>query len=233
MTLHYHGTPITPRRELLTLAGRCFCVSHAKPDDVKICHKIGQSVMLDNGAFSAWRAGKPVDWEKYYAWCDEWLAYKTTWAVIPDVIDGSEGENDLLEHTCPLPRQQAAPVWHLHESLQRLRRLCERYPRVCFGSSGQYAQIGTDAWHRRVAEAFDTICYNGTPRAAIHMLRGMSLAGGHYPFASLDSTDVARNHNRPGNTALSMSGGWDAIQCPAHWAGAAKQGALFMGEDHA
>lgn len=230
MTIHYHGTPITPRRELMTLAGRHFCVSHAKPDDVKVCHQIGQSVMLDNGAFSAWRAGKPVDWDKYYSWCDTWLAYKTTWAVIPDVIDGGEDENDLLERGCPLPRQQAAPVWHLHESIQRLRRLCDDYPRVCFGSSGQYATIGTIAWHQRVAEAFDAICCNGTPRAAIHMLRGMSLVGSAYPFASVDSTDVARNHNRPGNAALTMAAGWDAIQCPARWAGAPRQTALFCAE---
>jgi hypothetical protein len=32
-----------------------------------------------------------------------------------------------------------APVWHLHESLDRLRRLCDYTNRVCFGSSGAYA----------------------------------------------------------------------------------------------
>ena len=59
--LHFHGTPISPRAELLTLAGRCFCVSYAAPQDVEVCHDIGQSVMLDNGAFSFWRTGKPTD----------------------------------------------------------------------------------------------------------------------------------------------------------------------------
>lgn len=49
MTIHYHGTPITPRAVLDTLAGRHFCVSFAAPADVKHCHAIGQSVMLDNG----------------------------------------------------------------------------------------------------------------------------------------------------------------------------------------
>ena len=37
------------------LAGKNFCVSFAKPQDVKTCHAIGQSVMLDNGAFSVWK----------------------------------------------------------------------------------------------------------------------------------------------------------------------------------
>lgn len=227
MTVHYHGTPITPRSVLTTLAGRHFCVSFAAPNDVEVCHRIGQSVMLDNGAFSAWKRGHVPDWDKYYEWCELWLRYKTTWAVIPDVIDGTEGENDLLEHTCPLPRQQAAPVWHLHESLQRLRRLCDRYPRVCFGSSGEYAVVGTRKWHERVARAFDEITFNGVPVAAIHMLRGMSLSGSAYPFASVDSTDVARNHNRPQNIAADMAARWDAIQCPAVWAGSTYHARLF------
>ena len=33
--IHYHGTPITPQDVLLTLAGRCFCVSHAAPQNVR------------------------------------------------------------------------------------------------------------------------------------------------------------------------------------------------------
>ena len=63
--IHYHGTPISPIAELLTLSGRHFCVSHMRPDDVKRCHDIGQSVMLDNGAFSKWKSGKETDWDKY------------------------------------------------------------------------------------------------------------------------------------------------------------------------
>lgn len=62
MTLHYHGGPITPYSVLYTLAGKCFCVSHAKPDQVAVMHQIGQSVMLDNGAFSKHTKGKPTDW---------------------------------------------------------------------------------------------------------------------------------------------------------------------------
>lgn len=62
MTMHYHGTPITPMPALYQLAGKSFCVSFARPDQVKQCHDIGQSVMLDNGAFSLWRADKPTNW---------------------------------------------------------------------------------------------------------------------------------------------------------------------------
>jgi hypothetical protein len=89
MTLHYHGSPITPVAALYELAGRHFCVSHTRPDDVTRVHQIGQSVMLDNGAFSKWNSGKAVDWSGFYVWCDRWLDYPTTWAVIPDEIDSA------------------------------------------------------------------------------------------------------------------------------------------------
>jgi hypothetical protein len=53
--MHYHGTPITPRAKLLELAGCCFCVPYPEPRDLEVCHEIGQSVMLDNGAYSFWQ----------------------------------------------------------------------------------------------------------------------------------------------------------------------------------
>ena len=113
MTLHYHGTPITPLSALYELRGRNFCVSHARPDDVRRAHEIGQSVMLDNGAFSQWRKGTPTDWPAYYAWCERWLAYPATWAIPPDVIDAPAQMQDALLTEWPHGKRQAAPVWHL------------------------------------------------------------------------------------------------------------------------
>ena len=63
----------------------------------------------------------------------------------------------------------------------------------------------------------NALCEGGYVPAWLHMLRGMALAGSQYPFASLDSTDVARNHNRPQNAAANMAAKWDAQQCPARW----------------
>lgn len=98
MTMHYPGTPISPISALYELTGRCFCVPHSDPRDVRRCHAIGQSIMLDNGAFSLWRRGLLTNWSAYYEWAEEWLAYPTTWAVIPDHIDaGPQVQDDLLE----------------------------------------------------------------------------------------------------------------------------------------
>lgn len=217
--MHYHGTPITPRTVLYELAGRNFCVSFSDPRDTKVCHEIGQSVMLDNGAFAAWTQGKPMDWEAWADWVLPWLDYRTTWAVLPDSIDGDEDVNDhlLYAYRTTVGMGQGVPVWHLHESINRLCSLVGYYGRVCFGSSGQYATIGSEAWRRRVNEAFDAIADPSGRVPWVHMLRGMAMAGQEFPFASVDSTDIARNHNRPGNTARRMAERWDAMQCPARW----------------
>jgi hypothetical protein len=217
MTLHYHGTPITPRAKLLELPGRNFCVSYADPRDVEVCHEIGQSVMLDNGAFSFWKTGKATDWNGFYEWCEPWLDHHTTWAVIPDVIDGTAEDNDRLIELWPgRIFYKGAPVWHMHESIDRLLSLCDGWPRVCIGSSGQYAALGTSRWHRRMEEAFNALCPTGPPPVWLHMLRGMAMTRLDYPFASVDSTDLARNHNR-GVAITKMADQWDGRQCPARW----------------
>lgn len=201
---------------MLELAGKHFCVSFANPNDVLCCHQIGQSVMLDNGAFSLWSKNKAVDWRNYYDWAERWLEYPTTWAIIPDVIDGDESENDMLIARCPIVRHQAAPVWHLHEPIDRILRFLDLgYNRICFGSSGEYKVVGSSKWHHRIHQAFNRLSTEG-PMPWIHMLRGMSLSGEQYPFSSVDSTDVARNHHIKKN-ALIMANRWDAIQCPSGW----------------
>lgn len=215
--IHYHGTPITPIAALYQLAGRCFCVSFWRREQIARVHEIGQSVMLDNGAFSAFTQGRPVtDWGPYYQWADRWLNYPTTWAVIPDVIDAGSQEQDALLREWP-HGQKGAPVWHMDEPLDRLVRLTETWPRVCIGSTGEYWQVMSEPWRRRMDAAWDWIVQAHTRTPVVHMLRGMQLSGREWPFASVDSTDIAQNHNRPQNTPRSMADRWDALQTPARW----------------
>jgi hypothetical protein len=216
MTMHYHGTPITPITALYDLAGRNFCVSFARPDDVARCHQIGQSVMLDNGAFSKWKSGKDTDWNGFYAWADKWLAYPTTWAVIPDVIDGGSQLQDAMIREWP-HGERGAPVWHMDEPLNRLLQLTDKWPKVCIGSTAEYAVVLSDSWKRRMDEIFNEVARRHSRMPWLHMLRGMQTLGLRWPFASVDSTDIAQNHNRPQNTPRSMADRWDAIQCKASW----------------
>lgn len=197
----YHGTPITPT----TAAARAIYSGHAfvsfhRPDQLGIVLDVAQSFAVDNGAFSAWRSGKPVtDWQPYYEWVAELHRYPSfDFAVIPDVIDGDEAANDALLAEWPW-RERApwvgAPVWHLHESLERLQRLAMAWPRVCIGSSGDYAQVGTAAWWTRMAEAMDVVCdKSGRPVCKLHGLRMLDPeVFSRFPFASADSTNIAQN----------------------------------------
>lgn len=224
--IHYHGTPITPIAALYELGGRHFCVSHIRPDDVRRCHEIGQSVMLDNGAFSKWKSGKATDWPAYYDWCDRWLDYPTTWAVIPDVIDAGTQEQDALIREWP-HGSRGSPVWHMDEPIERLLRLCDEFPRVCVGSTAEFRGVLSPAWRRRADLFWDAVSHRHQRLPWLHMLRGMQLGGMHYPFASVDSTDIAQNHSRAYESPRKMADRLDARQTPAHWAGSENQEDLF------
>lgn len=224
--IHYHGTPITPKSVFSELAGAHFCVSHAAPQDIERAHTLGQSVMLDNGAFSAWRVKRKTDWPGYYAWCDRWLDYPTTWAVIPDVIGAGTQEQDALIREWP-HGLRGAPVWHMDEPINRLLRLCDEWPKVCIGSTDEFAKVLSPPWQMKMDEAFDAVSARHKRLPWLHMLRGMALSGKVWPFASADSTDIARNHHRPQNSAKAMRARWDALQTPGKWNPRPKQERLF------
>lgn len=199
--IHYHGLPITPATAAVrAISGGHAFVSFRHPDQLTIALDCAQSFAVDNGAFSAWRSGYPIiDWEPYYEWVAELHRYPSfDFAVIPDVIDGSEDDNDALIEEWPWKGVNAwvgAPVWHLHESLERLDRLVENWPRICIGSSGEYEKIGGRMWWSRMREAMDVICdKSGRPASKLHGLRMLdSEVFTKFPFASADSTNIGRN----------------------------------------
>ena len=196
--IHYHGLPITPATAAASAidAGHAF-VSFAHADQLGIAVECAQSFAIDNGAFSAWRAGNPVDdWSDFYDWAAQCkLIPSCDFAVIPDVIDGGEAENDALCAEWPLPRWFGAPVWHMHESLDRLERLASAWPRVCLGSSGDFATIGNAQWWSRIGQAMRVICNDdGQPLVKLHGLRMLNHeVFTRLPFASADSTNIGRN----------------------------------------
>ncbi len=213
--IHYHGTPLTPRDQLYKMAGKHFCVSFSSPQDADVCLQIGQSIMWDNGAFSVFTRGQRFDVNKYYNWLENKLGHPH-WAVIPDVIDGTEQQQKELLFTWPFHLSLGAPVWHMGMRLEYLEFLCDKYPRVCFGSSGEYWNVGSGSWCSRVDHAFNTIIKNNyIPQ--IHMLRGLAQAGKRWPFASADSVNVARNYKDYGADPEKMARRIDGIQSPIKW----------------
>lgn len=197
--MHYHGGPITPTAAAMCAWQRRHAmISFAHPEQLPLAAEVAQSFALDNGAFSAWKSGVDVDWDKFLAWVHEWFQHPAfDFVLIPDVISGDEQDNDKMIrwwHTHSKCRS-GVPVWHLHESLDRLDQLIRCFDRVALGSSGEYAEIGTDQWWLRMSDAMSIACdSDGRPRAKLHGLRMLNpTVFSHIPLSSADSTNIARN----------------------------------------
>jgi hypothetical protein len=195
--IHYHGLPMTPTADMLkAMRGRHALVSFEHPSQIAEAAEICQSVILDNGAFSAWKQQKPHDFAGYVEWANLWLKHPAVeWCIIPDVIDGTAEQNDDLIRSWPIRSEYSVPVYHLHEPLQRLSWLSKKFARIALGSSGEYDTPNNPKWWGRMAEVMDMICdSDGMPRVKLHGLRMLDPdCFSRLPLASADSCNVARN----------------------------------------
>lgn len=227
--IHYHGTPITPRSQLLRMGGRNFCVSFAAHNDLKTCLEIGQSVMLDNGAFSAHTRGARLDPEKFYAWIEPILA-PPHWAVVPDAIGGSVEEQHKLISTWPRETfgyKNACAVWHLDKPFSWLHNLIAAFPKVAIGSAGEFWKVGSDKWAHRMDETFNEIERVHKTMPWIHGMRMLGQAAERWPLASADSTNVAQNFSKRTGCAECMAAPIDREQPSMVWKRAKLQASLF------
>lgn len=233
---HFHGTPISGTKvaQAQVLRGRFAFVPWKSPAALSVAMEVCRGFAVDNSAFSFWTSGETPDWTEYIKWVKGFCRHpRFEFAVIPDVIDGSESENEELikqwDKSCWHPlRVHGCPVWHLHESLERLEKLVNgRFEIVALGSSGQYATPGVGDWWDRMNEAFDVICEDGQPRCRIHglrMLRPEIIEA--FPFYSCDSTNVAQNGLRQALKLGVDDSAWgseviagriERVQSPAKW----------------
>lgn len=195
--IHYHGTPIggNLNDKAHFLIGRHALVPFPRRDDMAVVADACQSFVFDNGAFTIWRKGGQLDTEGYYSWVDEWHRHPGfDWALIPDVIDGDEDANDRLLEDWP-GHMPGVPVWHLHESLERLQRLAQDWRIVALGSSGQWSSPGTAEWWKRMGKALSAVCDDkGRPLCKLHGLRMLDPSVfTQMPLSSADSTNAAVN----------------------------------------
>jgi hypothetical protein len=195
--IHYHGTPVGGSRQDAArfLIGRHALVPFPRRDDMGIVAEACQSFVFDNGAFTVWKQGGQLDVPGYICWCDEWHRHPGfDWALIPDVIDGDEDDNDAL--LADWPRHiRGVPVWHMHEDIGRLVRLGNEWPVVALGSSGQWAMPGTAGWWQRMSAALNALCdQKGRPPCRLHGLRMLDPeVFTRLPLSSADSTNAAVN----------------------------------------
>lgn len=195
--IHYHGTPCGGPRIGVNrfLQGRHALVPFPRQEDMGAVAEVCQSFVFDNGAFTVWKQGGKLDIPGYLAWCDEWHRHPGfDWALIPDVIEGDESDNDALLADWP-KHIRGVPVWHMHESFDRLVRLGNEWSTVALGSSGQWPTPGTTQWWGRMIGAMTALCdAQGRPPCRLHGLRMLNpKVFTRLPLASADSTNATMN----------------------------------------
>lgn len=242
---HYHGTPIGGRSSEAAefCERRHVLIPWKRPDDLQRAMACSTGFCVDNSAFSFWSTGEKPDWSQYCFWVLGICQHpRFDFAIIPDVIDGDESENnrliDFWERS--MKRVACCPVWHLHESIDRLRWLCANWDRVAMGSSGEYANPGqSDKWWDRMDEAFDAICHKetGYPIAKMHGLRMLRRdIVERYPFASCDSTNAVQNGSRTAQKIgtdnhwgrLTIARRVESVASPSSWSVKEKPNQLFL-----
>ena len=212
-----HGLPITPARLLATLPECSFCVSFARPEQLSRAIELvspSQMLILDNGAFSIWRAAQegrqvparlrfagPSDYRHaFWDWANEAQHQcAEAVAVIPDVITGEEAENlnevrIALDGLAEYPSKTMA-IWHMNESIQHLDTLCRVVKFIGMGSCIEYdVQKHKDAYLRRLYEA--RVCRGNSGHCPqFHLMRGLGIYHKALWCDSADSTNIARNHH--------------------------------------
>lgn len=205
--IHYHGTPIGGDSvgAIRFLKGRHALVSFAYPQQISAVIEATQSFVLDNGAFTTWKQGGTLDVDGYYQWVSDFHKHPSfDWALIPDIIGGSERDNDALLSDWP-NNLTGVPVYHMHESIDRLVRLANTYKIVALGSSGEYPSPGTSKWWDRMDTMLRSICdADGSPPCKLHGLRMLNPEiFSKIPLSSADSTNAAvNNHEQLWKTKL-------------------------------
>lgn len=198
--IHYHGTPIGGKIEEAArfLQGRHALINFLHKQHQKEVMAYCQSYIVDSGTFGAWRRGITIDFNEYVAWVRTFNKHPGfDWALISDVIDGTEAENDRLIENWPSDIA-GVPVWHLHESVERMKRLCKEYKTVALGSSGEFKRPNSRKWWDRIKFVFNEICdEEGKPPCKLHGLRMLNPAiFTRLPVSSGDSTQVAVNSGK-------------------------------------
>lgn len=218
MTLHYHGTPISPVSALYELRGRCFW-------------RISQAARR-RAALPRYR---PVRDARQWRLLEVEVRQVDRLAGLLCLVRRLAGLSDDLGDPAGRDRRaQPGAGWSFQRMAARQTPggsglAHERTDRPALPSGrervvarlhwlyGGVCRRVVEAWVCRMDETWNDLARTFGRLPPMHMLRGMQCSGLRWPFASVDSTDIAQNHCRPQNTPRGMADRWDAQQCPGRW----------------
>lgn len=196
--IKYHGTPLggTSMDAIKFLDGRHALVSFAHQQQIAEVLECCESFCLDNGAFTIWKTtGGNIDLKGYAKWVDNIGNHPSfDFALIPDIIMGTEKENDGLLSQWESSKV-CVPVFHLGESIDRFFRLAKDHKKIALGSTSEWGVSGSKVWWNKMGEFMDAICdANGNVPVKLHGLRMLDVKIFQYlPLHSGDSTNAGVN----------------------------------------
>lgn len=214
--LKVHVTPLTPAATFEKyLKGHNVLINWLRPDDLKRANKVCNKIFIDNGAYTFWRKKLTPDYSKFY----KWLETKTfDHFFIPDDLNGSEEINDLFLKQVPeVFKPKAIAVFHINQSLERLKRLVSSYDYIAIGGfTGIYSNIGSPVWFARMDQIMKILCdKDGKPLVKIHALKCLNpKVFIYFPFTSADSSNLARNHFKVKGGIETLLKRLDCFQAP-------------------
>ena len=114
---------------------KAFVSAYMHPEQLAECIELvgeNEILILDNGAFTAWKKGITLDaawWDGFYAWANAAMdKCPNAVCVIPDVINGDEASNlqliaDAIKGGKIKYPERAMAIWHMNESFDQLEKL--------------------------------------------------------------------------------------------------------------
>jgi hypothetical protein len=160
------------------------------------------NIILDSGAFSAWRLGNPIDLAEYCDWLGEnmdWVGHSVALDVIDPLNPEKAAEKSLRNYEYMIKQGlDPIPVVHVGERFEWLHELIKMGASyVGFSASSIIDRRGIDSWY---AHAFNQIVDEaGLPGIRVHAFgEGRVSALLQFPWYSADSTSWLYTSQRVG-----------------------------------
>lgn len=183
MILYYAGGDRNPKdvRDAIRSGARHFMLSYfywkSHASLIRLMRSHGVHLMLDSGAFSAWKQGGEIDVNCYIAYIQRSRIGKY---IALDVV-GDPEKSDAHVRQMEEAGLHPIPVFHFGSDFRWLDRYAARYPYIALG--------GTVGKPKRVRDAFFAEVFARHPQIHYHGL-GMTTPEllSRYPWFSVDST---------------------------------------------
>ncbi len=199
--IHYLCSPIYPRTLFdKVMPGRNALVSYYRNDQINLCEKVCNSILIDNGAYSYWNKGIiKNNWDNFYKWLE--THPKRAGFFIPDNIEGDPRINDFFIKECPF--KDGIPVFHSHDNLDKLEWIISDFKYMAISSSYEKG-IPNIELLQKLHNMMKIICdKDGYPKVKVHYLGSFNQnILGRYPFYSCDSSEFNRDHFKVGVNEL-------------------------------